>query len=221
MPNLISKDLYDETIALIEGKKEPDILLKEMQEWYSERGITLYNIYFEKDNNKNYNTYGKYVIRTLTDLEEVFFRQEGMKNIFNDSLVKFLQVCKSNRLYKNYKWANIYYPSPGISGFYFPRIWENEVIREAGIILCPNIEKQYAKYGVARVVNSGYGVYTVFFRDNAFDDKYKNEIKNHVKDYVLSFDKHRVITKLDSIVQFDSINVLEKNYHGNLYYYYK
>lgn len=32
MPNLISQELYDKTIELIEGKKEPDILLKESNE---------------------------------------------------------------------------------------------------------------------------------------------------------------------------------------------
>ena len=224
MPNLISKDLFDETIAFIEGKKEPGLLLKEMQNWYSERGVILYNLYFEKDIYKNHDTYGKYNICILSDLFEGFIRHGSKKSIYKDSLDKFLQVCKSNCLYQDYEWANISYPKPGISGFYFPRIWRDEVIRDAGLSLCPEIEKKYAEYGVAKVVNSGYGVYTVFFRDAALDDKYDNyqsEIINYVKEYVLNFDKHHLIAKLDRIVQFDRLSVLEEVYQGNLYYYYK
>ncbi len=221
MPNLISQELYDETIELIEGNKEPDILLKEMQQWYSGRGVTLYNIYFEKDIYKNHATYGKYEILILSDLYEGFFMRGSKKNIYKESLDKFLEICRTNHIYQNHEWANVDYPNPGISGYYFPRIWKNEVISEIGQSLCPELEKRYVAFGIEKVVNSGYGAYTVFFCGDTLEEKYQNEIIDYVNDYVTEYDNHHLITDKDQIVQFDKISVLEEVYHGNLYQYYK
>lgn len=221
MPDLISKEVYDETIEIIEGKKQPSILLKEMQQWYQEQGLILYNLYIEKDTNENSNTYGKYKINVLTNIDEVELTREEKDNIRRESLKKFLEVCSKHHLFLNYEWANLYYPCPVLSGYSFPRIWRNEVIGEIGISICQEIERRYSEYGVEQVINSGFGGYTVFFRGDTFEEQHKNQIQSLVIEYITSYDKHHVVTKKEEIVKFDKLSTLEERYQGNLYYYYK
>lgn len=215
MPNLISQEVYGETIAILEGRKQPDIVLKRMQEWYASQGVKLYNLYIEKDYCQQ-----KEKIMSLTDLHEGFFRQNKWKHIYNDSLKMYCKICAEESIsVKNI--ANLNNPNPGISGFYFPRIWRGEVITEAGIIICPVIEEKYKAKGVEKVDNSGYGGYTVFTCDEGIPDEIKEQILNLIAKEIKKYDKDGIVEKTDNIVNFDKLSVLRDTYGWNYYQYYK
>ena len=215
MPNLISQEVYDETIAILEGRKQPDIVLKRMQEWYALQGVKLYNLYFEKDYCRQTEK-----IVSLTDLHEGFFRQNKWKHIYGDSLKMYCKICAEEGLPVK-KIENLDNPNPGISGFYFPRIWRVEVITEAGRIICPVIEKKYKDKGVEKVVNSGYGSYTVFTCDEGIPEEIKVQILHLVTKEIIKYDKHGIVEKTDNIADFDKLSVLRDTYGWNYYQYYK
>lgn len=215
MPNLISQEVYDETIAILEGRKQPDIVLKRMQEWYALQGVKLYNLYFEKDYRRQTDK-----LVSLTDLHEGFFRQNKWKHIYDDSLNMYCKICAEEGIPVK-KIENLDNPNPGISGFYFPRIWRGEVITEAGGIICPVIEKNYKEKGVEKVVNSGYGGYTVFTCDEGIPDEIKVQILDLVTKEINKYDKHGIVEKTDNIVDFDKLSVLRDTYGWNYYQYYK
>jgi hypothetical protein len=215
MPNLISQEVYEETIAILEGKKQPDIVLKRMQEWYSLQGVKLYNLYFENDYSKQ-----EAKLKSLTDLQEGFFRQSKWKHIYVDSLKMYCQICTEEGITIK-KIENFNYPNAGISGFYFPRIWRDEIITEYGNIICPAIERKYRDKGIEKVVNSGYGGYTVFTCDEGIADEIKELIRDIVTKELKKYDKHGIVEKTDNIVNFDKLSVLRDTYGWDLYHYYK
>jgi hypothetical protein len=215
MPNLISQEVYDETIAILEGRKQPDILLKRMQDWYASQGVRLYNLYFEKDYLQHTEQ-----LESLTDLHEGFFRKNKWKHVYHDSLIMYCNICEEEGIAVK-KLRNFDDPEPGINGFYFPRIWRGQVITEAGSTICPAIEKFYKDKGVEQVVNSGYGGYTVFTCEEGIPDEVKEQIFEMVRKEIEGFDRHRIVEKKDSIVQFDKLSVLRDVYGWNYYQYYK
>jgi hypothetical protein len=215
MPNLISQEVYDETIAILEGRKQPDIMLKQMQEWYALQGVKLYNLYLEKDYGKQ-----KDKMVSLTDLHEGFFRQNKWKHIYSDSLKMYYKICSEEGIPVK-KIVNLDNPNPGINGFYFPRIWRGEVITEAGRTICPVIERNYRDKGVEKVVNSGFGGYTVFTCDEGIPEEIKIQILDLVMKEIKKYDKHGIVEKTDNIVSFDKLSILRDTYGWNYYQYYK
>ncbi|WFR58383.1 hypothetical protein QA584_04755 [Anaerocolumna sp. AGMB13025] len=215
MPNLISQEVYDETIAILEGRKQPDIVLKRMQEWYGQQGVTLYNLYLEKDYCEKTET-----LESLTDLHEGFFRKNKWNYIYRDSLKMYCKICTEEGIpIKNID--NFAKPEPGINGFYFPRIWRGEIITEVGETICPVLEKKYKDNGVEKVVNSGYGGYTVFTCDRGVTDEIKAQILDMVTKEIKKYDKHGVVGKYDTILNFDKLSILRDVYNWNYYQYYK
>lgn len=215
MPNLISQEVYDETIAILEGRKQPDIVLKQMQEWYSLQGVKLYNLYFEKKYSEPTEK-----LMSLTDLHEGFFRQNKWKHIYGDSLKIYCNICAAEGIPIK-KLRNFDEPNNGINGFYFPRIWRGEVITEYGRTICPVIEENYLDKGVERVINSGYGGYTVFTCDEGITDEIKVQILDMISKEVRKYDKHGIVEKMDNIVNFDKLSILRDTYGWNYYQYYK
>lgn len=215
MPNLISQEVFDETIAILEGRKQPDIVLKRMQGWYASQGVKLYNLYLEKKYRNQSET-----LMSLTDLKEGFFRQNKWKHIYCDSLNMYCKICAEEGIPVK-KIENIDIANPGISGFYFPRIWRGEVITEAGRTICPEIEKQYKDKGVEKVVNSGLGGYTVFLCDEGIPEEIKARILDLVSKEIKKYDKHGIVDKMDNIVNFDKLSILRDTYNWNFYQYYK
>ncbi len=215
MPNLISQEVYDDTIAILEGRKQPDIVLKRMQGWYASQGVKLYNLYLEK----NYCEQSEKLM-SLTDLYEGFFRQKKWKHIFGDSLKVYCKFCAEEGIPVK-KIENLDKPNHGINGFYFPRIWRGEVITEAGKTICPVIEKAYKDNGVEKVANSGLGGYTVFICDEGIPDEIKVQILDMVSKEIKKYDKYGIVEKMDNIVNFDKLSILRDTYGWNYYQYYK
>ncbi|MFV0395667.1 MAG: hypothetical protein ACK5LC_14985 [Coprobacillaceae bacterium] len=218
MPNLITQKVYEETLDYIEGRKEKPPLLKELTLWYMKHDIVLYNFYVEKKKDKK--DIIKYDITLLTDVME----GEYTDSIYKQGLQEFLKLRDKYSVFQEYEILNCQYIKPGLSGYYFPRIWKHVVIQEAGKKICPEMEQKFKKYGVERIVNSGFGVYTVFFNNivyNAIECKnYQQVITKYCLTKLKKKDKHKLIQDIDSIVVFDTITSLDK-LNGNLYHYYK
>lgn len=214
MPNLISDDKYKETIRFIEKKEKPSELLEEMIDFYSSKKIKLYNISV----NPSFTDKDKYEVTIYTDvLEEAWWKNKIKKQIATDAMIFFKKLCKKYNLWQNK-------PMEGelITGYYFPRIWKDGVIESLGKTLCYKIEKIFKDDGVCLVVNSGLGVYTVFYEADKYENREAStqKIKDFVVSEIKSYDTHNVVDNPEKVIEFDTIEELNK-LNGNLYFYYK
>ncbi len=217
MPNLIHLEVYNETIDLIEGRKEPGPVLRGMQEYYYGYGIRLYNLYTDEKYDKG-QVIG-YKIGALTNVEQGFLIGNHELNFFQDTLNRYVELCHENAI-STTGLLNLTYPRPGIGiGYYFDRIWKNEIISQVGTWLCPELLKKYRSFGVTNIINSGFGVYTVFSELELLEAT-KQKIRVEALLAVNECDTHGLVKDQD-IVSFDLESVLKDKYKGNLYYYYK
>ena len=212
---LISQDVYDETIELIEGLKEPDEILVKMQKWYAEKGIKLYNLYLE-------NTYkdGKMIgksLRSLTDRDE---DDKSIPYLEADALIYYeeIKAAEGVKYSEIRKLTNFQRLNRGIFGYNFNKIWQEEIINEAGRNICPDIERRYNDQGVKKVVNGGT-VYTVYVSDEGVDENTKNMIELDMTDSLKMFDRHKIINNPYSVVRFDTYSSMLNRYNGSMCYY--
>lgn len=208
MLTLIKEDVYLETLALIDGIKEPDPILKGMQEYYASFDIKLYNIY-------EGTVYGPDRVGTLTDKIEGCTRYlPGLETFDVASWNEYKRLCtlhgKDTSSLKNTTLG---------TGFYFDRIWRTELIGRAGPDIKSNIELQLKDFHDKHmVINSGLGSVTVF-EDTHISRALRYSITQEAKKIVKQIDPHD-ICRDEKVVVFDTLENLNKHYDGSLKEYY-
>lgn len=215
MPKLIGQDTYDETIELIRGQKTPDDILKKMQVWYSDKGITLYNLYFENSYKE-----GKLIGKSLKSLTNKDENDESIPYLEADALLYYMEIMKEagEKEADIKKLANFQRLNKGIYGYDFKKIWQEEIIFEAGKEICPEIERRYKESGVKKVVNEKNCSYTVYTSDAGMDDNTKNMIELDITDQLLFYDKEKVIDNPYGVVKFGAYSSLINKYSASIYY---
>lgn len=215
MLTLIKKDVYEETLALIDGTKKPDPVLKGMQEFYASYGIVLYNLFLN-------DMFGKTRISALTNVPEGYTGMRmGLENFNEDSLREYERLCKLHGK-EIMGLANFDNPENLVlgTGYYFDRIWKIEIIGRAGVEIRKELENLLSDIKDNHmIVNSGLGVVTVF-EDTPLDEQTKAQIISLSKDILRRYDP-RNICRAEKVIVFDTLQNLNQNFGGNLYYYYK
>lgn len=215
MTKLISQEVYDETIQLIEGQKQPDAVLLKMQKWYADKGVKLYNLYFE-------NTYkdGKMIGKSLRSLTNYDEEDASIPYLEADALNYYeeIKLAEGEKTHEIRKLTNYQRLNRGIFGYNFNNIWQEEIITKAGKDICPDIESRYSHSGVIKVLNRGM-VYTVCTSDEGIDDETKNMIELEMTDRLIGFDRYKIISNPYNVVKFDTYSSMLNKYNGSVCFY--
>lgn len=209
MLTLIKEDVYQETLALIDGIKKPDPILKGMQDFYACYNIKLYNIY-----NTDMFRQGL-TVHTLTNkIEGCTHYTPGLETFDIDSWNEYQRLCKLH----GRDISNLQNTVLG-TGFYFDRIWKTELIGRAGSIIKEQIEQALSEYqDDHKVVNSGLGAITVF-EDTHIPRDVRFKITQEAKKTVRQFDPWGICHD-EKIVEWDTLERLNTVFHGSLREYY-
>ena len=212
---LIPDIVYKSTIDLIEGKKPPSPLLKDLREFYSAYGITLYNLFLrEKKNSRGELVY---LITVLSNVPENYVNTHPeLKNFDIESLDKYFELCKKHRIDTS-RIGNYDFPRKMLgTGFYFDRIWADEIINQAGKIFVDVISNQYKEEDLY-IVNA-YGCYTVFMEDSLTREK-QIQIEKEARAIVDRLDTHKICDNKE-LVRFEYKSVIRDKYGGKYYLYF-
>lgn len=211
MITLIDCKTYEETLDLIDGIKTPDPVLKGMQDFYASHGIKLYNLYMS-------NRFGKNRVSALTNVREGY-SGTTCENFGEKSLKEYIRLCDLHGVdYSQIDNVNSNKKTIG-TGFYFDRIWRVELVGRIGNELADQISDYLSQERKAhKVVHSGLGVVTVF-QDTLLSRETKQTIEKMAREAIRKVDKWGICDN-HRIVEYDTLEKLNKSYGGSLKEYY-
>lgn len=240
MPNLITQQQYDQTILTIQGETQLNPVFREMKAWYAGRaGFEIYNFIIQrqqvpaKQNRARhdliYLSNGVLSVQNgdllVTTIYETKSDTTGFLAKFNQSAFNhFFALCRKHKMFTDIEWGK-----KSISGYDFNPIWWCEKLRNFGEKAIPSIRQKYQKAHLDLIINSGLGVITIFFKtDKDLQSNITNGLCASMED-----DINRLFAKTDvdnrllsiykgkRILNFSSHETLNRDYKGNLYYFYK
>lgn len=222
---LVGDREYNETLQILRGKKELAPIYLELKNWLIERfGVTAYNFVFEKIKYNNpENRYQLYILLSSTKdyhkMHEKGYcsydrkKQDEISRQFNELALKyeFAHESKSKDVWICYNDFSVEIKTDVNSRAY----------KEIG----NSIKEKYGKYSLWELCPAFTSVVVFYQKDSHIKKNSENGISDMIrKDYfevLLKCDEFNVYKTDEFIMTFDSKENLDKNYSGNLYYYFK
>ena len=240
MPNLITIGQYDETIEIINGTKRLNPVFSALKEYYIKNaGYEVYNFIVEEDRYGKDPKIGKYSLLYLSNglllernnefLIGTIFEAIGnggkkTQILHEKAYIYFIELCKEHNLFTDIKWK-----SDIITGYDFNPIWWDEIVNRFGKKAIPYIKDKYSYINIHSIVNSGFGRITVFFETDKqlYNHRQNGLCRDIIQTTANLFDNEHQGKKISNygiaaeIIDFSSKETLDRDYNGNLYYYYK
>ena len=239
MPNLITPQQYDKTIGILSGKAALNPVFRELKAWYAQQAeFEIYNFILEtgygpaETAGKNTLLYLSNGLLSGRDGRFSVTRIDGdlsdpagiVRDLHSAAFVRFSALCESYGQFEGFEWA---YRSLG--GYDFHPIWQCETVTRFAAEAIPVVQPRYAHAHIHRMLSSGFGAVTVFFeRDADLDGNRGNGVCAAIEAdfkrlfaHSLENDPLRRLYDGGSIVEFSSEETLNRDFQGNLYYFYK
>lgn len=219
---LIQEYNYQETLQILRNKIKLIPIYEELKDWLKERfEIIVYNFIFEKI--KYNNPENRYQLNILLALTNDFNKMLNYKNK-KDKQEEISQ--KFYELATKYDYGNIEtIKDVWICYNDFSAEIKADVNNQTYKHIGKHLEEKYNKYSLWRICTL-FTTVTVFFQ-NEIDvqiNKEKGICEKIRQDYLETLKKHdefNVYNLNEFVMEFDSKENLDKNYNGNLYYYFK
>ena len=222
---LVDDKNFKETLQILRGKKELLPIYCDLKKWLGQRfGITAHNFVFRriKYNNPE-DRFELYILLSSAKdynsmCDKIHYgydkkKQEEISQKFEELADKYNFGEPKNR-------KNIW-----VSYADFSIEIKTEVNRRTCKKINKYIRKKYKDYSLWRIVTLFEVVVVFFMRDEDILKNSKNGVCATIrKDYFTAlkeFDKFGLYSPSNFTMRFDSKENLDKNYEGNLYYYFK
>jgi hypothetical protein len=219
MPILISQEQYDHAMAVIRNEKLLTPYFKELKDYIKEYcDFDVLDFYLDhhfsdcdvKDKTRVY----MLMTRQISYQENRFRRKLELINQKMMELNSKYHFIPEDKLYEHI-------------GFYnFKPIYVVESVSKASETAIPVLKQKYQDYRISNIINSGLGMITVFYMTREDVERNKKDgisetIENDFLNYLPKVDELNWIDLHKAYVSFDSQEILDQVYHGNLYQYYK
>lgn len=222
---LVEDDKYKETLKILRGEKELLPIYLDLKNWMLDMyGILAYNFIFEKiQYNNPENRYQLYILLSSTsDYNSIMEKSNyGYDESKQEAISK-----KFNELALKYKYGNIKTTNNvWICYNDFSVEMKTDVNNRACKECCSRILSKYSNCSLWNIYTAFTSVVVFFYQDVDIKNNTENGICELVRDdYYVTLKKHdefNVYNSNNFIMNFDSKENLDKNYSGNLYYYFK
>jgi len=218
---LVEDKYYHETLNILRGKIELSPIFKELKTFLqSQYGIIAYNFVFRKMKlNNPQKRFELYVLLATTDDYRKMFSGVNYNDVFqNEISKKFLDLANQFNFGKPKTRQDVWVCYNDFSIEMKTNInWKT--IKAASKF----IEKKYSSYNVW-TVQCAFESSVVFFLSDE-DLKNNKSIKTEIEDDYFNFlnrqDEFGLFARENFYLDFDSKQNLDKNYEGNLFYYFK
>ncbi|NMC56152.1 MAG: hypothetical protein GYA50_02880 [Eubacteriaceae bacterium] len=219
---LVNDDDYYDTLEILRGnKKLPDIFL-ELKDWLKETyNVTAYNFIFKKI---KYNPPYKFQLYILlsseneynTMLHDFDYNEDKRLEIAN----KLYVLAQKHNLKKLHKYKDIWVC---FNNFLVEMMTDinrcnyNKIEKE--------LKKKFKNYSIWGIQPQFDATYVFYYSDEDVKRNLENGVSKQIKDdyfeELKKLDEFNVYTYDTFEMIFDSLENVDKNYKGNLYYYFK
>jgi hypothetical protein len=221
---LIENDEYNETLQILRGKKKLPSIYIELKNWLKERyDITALNFIFEKMKYNNpENRYRLYILLSYSDYQRMMNHKEFGYDKKKQSEIadKFFELAVKYAFNEAASVENIWVCYNDFSSEIKSEA-NSAAMREAG----PFIKEKYKQYPLWNLYTAFSSVVVFYEKDTDIKANSENGLSEMIKkDYfriLKTYDEFSIYNIDNFIMNFDSKENLDKNYEGNLYYYFK
>ena len=221
MKYLLDDDIYEETKEIALGKIEKNPVLAELSEWFlSTYSVPVLNFQFGKPERSKIKGYRLYVIlETTEDFNKMFHSPLQLNEEYA------AQICAE---FKRIALQHQFATKAQLRGMW---VRYNDFSVEARTDTNSRVIKE-AKTRILKihpevwsVVGDGFAGAVVFYYtdENVLDNQNSGVSKTIIENYyslLKKYDELNVFTRENMNLKFDSKENLDRNYEGNLYYYF-
>ena len=222
MKYLLDDDLYEETKRIALGKAKKSPFLMELSEWFlSTYSVKVLNIQFGKSEVPRIKGYRLYVIlETTEDYQKMFLgpfqhNEEYMAQICD----AFKQIALQHQYATKAQFRGMWVRYNDFSVEARTEA-NNKAIEEARAQI---MKKHSMVWDV--VADASYGAVVFYYAEQQVTDNQNNGISKLIEDdyYLLlkKYDELNFFTRQNLNLKFDSKENVDKNYEGNLFYYFR
>jgi len=220
---LVDDKIYYETLEILRGNKKLPAIFAELKDWlYNEYHITAYNFEFkEMEFNNPTHWYRLYILLSTRN------DRNSMTKGYNYDEDK--QTAIAGKLYelaKNHNMKSLNtYKGAFVAYCDFSEEMQTDYNRQAYKLIGKQMLKKYESLSVWAIVTNFSSLVVFYHNDFEVKANQLNGLSKQIKDeyyYTLhQLDEFNVFTYENFSVGYDSKENLDKNYDGNLYYYFK
>lgn len=222
---LVEDKKYKETLQILRGKKELSPLFRELKEWLRERfDVTAYNFVFERI--KYNNPEGRFELYILLS-STADYNSMNEKTHYGYDKNKQEEISqKFKEIADKYDFGD---PKTRMNVWVCYNDFSKEIKTEVNRHTCEKINKhiqeKYNDYSLWSIQAPFTDVVVFFIRDEDILKNTENgvcvSIRNDYFTVLKESDEFNVYNSDNFTMSFDSKENLDKNYEGNLYYYFK
>lgn len=220
---LVDDKTYYETLEILRGNKKLHAIFAELKNWlYNEYHVTAYNFEFKEMEYNNPSH--RYRLDVLLSSSKEY---HSMFNGYNYDETKQTTIArKLYELAQKYNMENIHtYKGIFVAYTDFSEEMKTDYNRQAYKLIGKQLLEKYMSHSVWKIV-SNFSSVVVFYNNDA-DVKanqfsgLSKQIKDEYYEALHCVDEFNLFTYNSFWVVYDSKENLDKNYDGNLYYFFK
>jgi len=215
MPLLITQEQYNHAMLVIDNKKEMIQFFQDLKEWILQQyDINVIDFIIEDSFCENKKRICMLINKSMN------YQKNSYRKKLKQINEKMMELCEV------YDFMSLDKLDPSIGFYDFRPIYKAECVNIASKQAISFLKNKYVLNNIFNIIYSGYGNVTVFYTLKKDTENNKmtgisDEIKKDFYKILEPLDKFHLIKYDESYITFDSKEVLDFCYNGNLYDYYR